>query len=98
MTKAIHEIKTQIWRFGIRVKDHSGIAGYNLMVAGKWRVKVIQSTEVDTVVTGGCDVVAIYTGGERPNKFYALPEPAYDTNNGTQVFKTWTKSPRKIFK
>ena len=102
MEEAIKEIQKQLWRFGFGVKNYSGIAKCDLLVEGKWRVKIIFNKlfnpEIGTVATKGCDVVAVYTGGKKPNKFYSLLSPGYKISDGSGMFKDWTKSPKKIFK
>ena len=92
------KIKRALWMRGFKVKDVAGVAGYDLLVEGKWKVKVTErgETKEDLIIrTDGCDVVAIYRKGITPDKLYAIKSKNKD---GEEVFETWVTNPKSIFK
>lgn len=99
--EAKNQIKTQLWRLGHRITDVSGLTGYDLLVDNKWKLRVVDKIKIKnaehiaSVITSGCDVVAVVTSGPVPNKLYSFGESVDDS--GLKRFNNWQK-PFRIFK
>ncbi len=53
----IETVRSKLWKFGYSVKDMSKFASYDLLVQGKYRLKVVDI--MPDFVPKGCDILAV---------------------------------------
>jgi hypothetical protein len=93
---AIHEIKKHLWGWGFSVREVKGIAPYDLLVNGKWKISiVIPGIKTEPYLLENCDVVATVIANRRPLKSYA--SASNFKKEGYVAFKTFIKNPKYIF-
>ena len=100
-TNTKEEIKKHLRMWALKIKDVAGVAPYDILVEGKWRVIVMAAGSNDEAKQSrkakGCDVLAVnVTGTQYRRRFYFIPDGEPDAD-GYRRFVTFTQSPRDIF-
>jgi len=100
--EAKDKIKRNLWMRGFRVKDVSGLTGYDLLINSKYKVFVgyilpgVKLESIALTTAANCDVAAIFIPGEKPIIAYSREKKRYLA--GLNQFLSFTRKPQEVFK
>lgn len=97
MTKqeAVQHVKRNLWMRGYRVKLASGLADFDLLVNGQYKLSVMLGGPVPAMAS--CDVMVMVQGGKKPAIWYAPVSSKQDTDAGSlNRFDKFTKKPQEV--
>ena|SRR3990167_4501804 len=89
------KIQAHLWMWQFRVKDRADTAPYDLLVNGKWRVRIVESDEANAItlrMLKDCDVLAVYIP-KTQQRLYSRGQ----VEGEYRKFTEYQKTPRLIF-